>query len=105
MEEILKQIIQIDKNAREIAKEEKYKKQNLDDFIENEYRTKKSVLDLEYKDEIEIQKNKYNKLLNQKKTEIENKVKKEISNIEVNYNKKENDIIKDIIKSIKAEEN
>lgn len=105
MEEILKQIIQIDKNAREIAKEEKYKKQNLDDFIENEYRTKKSVLDLEYKDEIEKQKNKYNKLLDQKKTEIENKVKKEISNIEVNYNKKENDIIKDIIKSIKAEEN
>ena len=54
MEDILKEIIEIDKNAREIVKQEKDKKINIDDFIETEFRTKKAILELQNKKKIMI---------------------------------------------------
>ncbi len=101
MEDILKEIIQIDKNAREIVKDEKEKKLNIDDFVESEFKTQKTILDLEYKEEVIKQKEKYNKLFEQKKIEIDKKVKQKVEEIEKSYKEKEEDIVKYIINSIK----
>lgn len=101
MEDILKEIIEIDKNSREIVKDEKEKKINIDDFIESEFRTKKAILDLEYKEEVIRQKEKYNKLFEERRTEIDKIVENKILELEKNYTDKEKDIIKHIINSIK----
>ena len=101
MEDILKEIIEIDKNAREIVKDEKDKKVNIDDFIESEFRTKKTILDLEYKEEVTKQKQKYTKLSEKEKIEIDKMVQNKISEVEKSYNDKEKDIIKHVINSIK----
>lgn len=101
MEDILKEIIEIDKDARAIVQVEKEKKQNLDDFIESEFKTKKAILDLEYREEIVKQKEKYNKLFEQKKIEIDNRVKEKIEEVEKNWKAKEKDIIENIVNSIK----
>lgn len=101
MEDILKEIIEIDKTAREIVKDEKEKKINIDEFIESEFKTKKTILDLEYKEEVKRQKEKYTKLFEEKKVEIDISVQNKISEVEKSYNDKEKDIINDIINSIK----
>ena len=97
MEDILKEIIEIDKNAREIVKQEKDKKINIDDFIETEFRTKKAILDLEYKEEITKQKENYDKLFQKRKMEIDSQIHLKITEIERSYKNKEKDIIKNII--------
>lgn len=103
MDEILKEIIEIDKNAKNIIKEEKEKKLNIDNYIESEYRTKKSVLDLEYKEEIEKQKQKYNQMYNEERLKTEDEANKEIEKIENFYNKEKSNIINSIIASIERE--
>ena len=100
-----KEIIEIDKNAREIVKQEKDKKINIDDFIETEFRTKKAILDLEYKEEITKQKENYDKLFQKRKMEIDSQIHLKITEIERSYKNKEKDIIKNIIDSIKRGEN
>ena len=105
MEDILKEIIEIDKNAREIVKQEKDKKINIDDFNETEFRTKKAILDLEYKEEITKQKENYDKLFQKRKMEIDSQIHLKITEIERSYKNKEKDIIKNIIDSIKRGEN
>ncbi len=104
MEDILKKIIQIDNNAKDIVKEEKKKQSNIEEFIENEFQMKKIILDLEYKDEIKKQKEKYEKMFEEKKKQIDNKVENKINNLEIEYKEKENKIISEIINSIKNEE-
>ena len=68
LEDILKELIEIDKNARNIAQDEKNKKENIDKYIEEEYNTKKTVLDLEYKEEIEKVKQNYKQKFEEKKS-------------------------------------
>lgn len=101
MEDILKEIIEIDKEARIVIKDEKEKKNNIDDFIESEFRTKKAVLDLEYKEEVTKQKEKYKKLFEDKKNEIDKQIQNKISELEKSYKEKEKNIIENIINSIK----
>lgn len=101
MEEIINKIIEIDNNAKSIIKEEKEKKDNFEEFIDSEFNTKKAVLDLQYKDEINKQKEKYNNMLEQKKIEEEENTKQEIDNIGKKYSELEEDIINKIIDKIK----
>ncbi len=101
MEEIINKIIEIDNNAKSIIKEEKEKKDNFEEFIDSEFNTKKAVLDLQYKDEINKQKEKYNNMLEQKKIEEEENTKQEIDNIGKKYSELEADIINKIIDKIK----
>lgn len=103
MEEILKEVIEIDKCAKSIVKEEKDKKNNIETFIEEEYRTKKSVLDLEYKAEINKQKQKYEKYLEEKKKEIQKKSDEEIGKFEFKYKKEFERVVHSIVDSIKKE--
>lgn len=100
LDEILKEIIEIDKNAKNIIKEEMEKKLDIDNYIEAEYRTKKSVLDLEYKEEIEKQKQKYNQKYNEESLKAENEANREIKELEDIYNQRKNNIITSIIASI-----
>lgn len=103
MEEILSEIIEIDKNAKKIAKEEKDKKENIDNYIEEEYRTKKTVLDLEYKDELKKQKEKYETELENQKKEIEENTDKEINKIKSEQKLSLGAIIQSIIDKIEEE--
>lgn len=101
MEEIFNKIIEIDKNAKEITNIEKEKQLNIDEFIESEFGIKKVVIDMEFKDEIDLQKRKYDEMFQEKKQEIDKNVKEQIENIEKKYLEKENEIIEKIITDIK----
>lgn len=104
MEEILKRIIEIDTQAKAIVQEEKTRKLNIDEIIESEYTAKKALLDLEYKDEIKNQINIAQSNLEEKKKEIDKHLDIEIEKIKAEYEEKENEIINEIICSIKKEE-
>lgn len=101
MEEIFNKIIEIDKNAKEITNFEKEKKLNIDEFIESEFGIKKVVLDMQFKDEIELQKRKYDEMFQEKKQQIDVNVKAQIEDIQKNYSERENEIIENIITNIK----
>lgn len=103
MEELLKKIIEIDNNAKNIVKEEKEKTINIDEFIESEFNTKKVLLDMQYRDELARKASSYKVEAEEKKQEIENKANEEIANIERNYYEHESDFIQNIINSIKEE--
>lgn len=105
MEEIFNKIIEIDRNAKEITNIEKEKKLNMDEFIESEFGIKKVVLDMEFKDEIDLQKRKYDEMLDEKKQEINQNVNEEIYKIDRKYSEKENEIIEKIITDIKKGKN
>ena len=85
LEEIFNKIIEIDRNAKEITNIEKEKKLNMDEFIESEFGIKKVVLDMEFKDEIDLQKRKYDEMLDEKKQEINQNVNEEIDKIDKKY--------------------
>lgn len=101
MEEIFNKIIEIDNNAKAITNLEKEKKQNIEEYIENQFGIKKVVLDMEFKDNIENEKKKYDNIFQEKKNEIDNKIKQEIEETEKIYKEKENEIIENIINIIK----
>lgn len=105
LEEIFNKIIEIDRNAKEITNIEKEKKLNMDEFIESEFGIKKVVLDMEFKDEIDLQKRKYDEMLDEKKQEINQNVNEEIDKIDRKYSEKENEIIEKIITDIKKGKN
>ncbi len=105
MEEIFNKIIEIDNNAKSITNIEKEKKLNIEEYIESEFGIKKVVLDMEFKDEVNLQKRKYEEMFQEKKQEIDKKVKQEIEDVENAYKEKEKEIIANIISSIKKEEN
>lgn len=104
MEEIFNKIIEIDNNAKSITNMEKEKKLNIEEYIESEFGIKKVVLDMEFKDEIELQKRKYDEMFQEKKQEIDEKTKKEIEDVQTIYREKENEIIENIISNIKRGE-
>lgn len=104
MEEIFNKIIEIDNNAKSITNMEKEKKLNIEEYIESEFGIKKVVLDMEFKDEIELQKRKYDEMFQEKKQEIDEKTKKEIEDVQNIYREKENEIIENIISNIKRGE-
>ena len=101
MQEIINKIIEIDNNAKSIIKQEKEKKDNFEDFVNSQFNTKKAILDLEYKDEINKKQQEYSDMLAQKKENIINDVKQEISEIEKNYRQVEQNLIEDIVNRIK----
>ena len=103
MEEILKKIVEIDNNAKNIVKEEKEKTINIDEFIESEFNTKKALLDMQYRDEIARKASNYKMEAEEKKRQIEEEANEEIANIERNYHDHENDFLQFIINSIKEE--
>lgn len=105
MDEIFNKIIEIDEKAKEIINSEKEKKANIDEYIESEFGIKKVVLDMEFKDEIEDEKRKYNEKFEKIKKDIDNSVQKEINDLEQKYNLNQSEIVKNIIDSIKKEEN
>jgi formate dehydrogenase maturation protein FdhE len=100
MEEILNKIIEIDNKAKAIVYDEKEKKNNIEEFIESEFNTKKTVLDLEFKDSINKEKEKYDKLLQEKKIESDNLLRSQIEELEKKYRESEEEIIKNILSSI-----
>lgn len=101
MEEIFNKIIEIDNNAKSITNLEKEKKLNLDEYIESEFGIKKVVIDMEFKDDLEVQKKKYEEMFQEKKKEIDEKTKQEIEDVEKVYKEKESEIIENIITIIK----
>lgn len=105
MEDVLKKIIEIDNNAKDIINEEKAKKLNIEEIIEQEYKTQKTVIDLEYKNEILKNREEKNAIFEDKKREINNNVQIELERIQNSYYESENNIIEDIVSSIKNEEN
>ena len=101
MEEILKKIIEIDDKAKEIAFEEKEKKKTIEEYLQSEVNTAKAILDVEYKSEMKKNKEKYDRLFDEKKNEIDVKInnkKVEIDNF-IRYN--EDKITERIINKIK----
>ena len=105
MEEIFNKIIEIDEKAKGIVNIEKEKKINLEEHIESELGIKKVVLDMEFKDEVENQKKKYNEKFQEAKEQIDDNVQKEMEELKNIYSIKENEIIRNIIDDIKNEEN
>lgn len=105
MEEIIKKIIEIDNNAKAIVKDENSKKINIEEAIEEEFNTQKVVIDLEYKDEINRKRNEKVALFENKKNEIDGKLKLEIDKIQDFYNENSERIVASIVDSIKNEEN
>ena len=105
MEEIFNKIIEIDEKAKGIVNIEKEKKINLEEHIESEFGIKKVVLDMEFKDEVENQKKKYNEKFQESKEQIDDNVQKEMEELKNIYSIKENEIIRNIIDDIKNEEN
>ncbi len=105
MEEIFNKIIEIDEKAKGIVNIEKEKKINLEEHIESEFGIKKVVLDMEFKDEVENQKKKYNEKFQEAKEQIDDNVQKEMEELKNIYSIKENEIIRNIIDDIKNEEN
>lgn len=105
MEEILNKIIEIDNKAKAIVNEEKDKKENIEDIIEQEFKTQKAVIDLEYKDEINKKKAEKTAQLEEKKIKIDNNLQTEIDKIQKSYYENESEIIANILSSIKNEEN
>lgn len=101
MEEIFNKIIEIDKNAKEITNFEKEKKLNMDEFIESEFGIKKVVLDMEFKDEIDLQKRKYDEMFQEKKEQIDENVRNQIEDMQKKYSEREKEIIENIIANIK----
>jgi len=104
LEDVFNKIIEIDRKSREIVSSEKNKKQNIDEFIQNEFNTKKVVLDMEFKEHIIAEKQRYEEMFRQKKQEIDIQVEKMIEAVEENYKKNESEIIRNIMYSIKNEE-
>jgi len=105
LEEIFNKIIEIDEKAKGIVNSEKEKKLNNEEHIESEFGIKKVVLDMEFKDEIENQKKKYNEKFQEVKKQIDENVQKEMEELKKIYSLKENEIIRNIIDDIKKEEN
>lgn len=101
LEEIFNKIIEIDKNAKEITNFEKEKKLNMDEFIESEFGIKKVVLDMEFKDEIDLQKRKYDEMFQEKKEQIDENVRNQIEDMQKKYSEREKEIIENIIANIK----
>lgn len=101
MEEIINKLIEIDNNAKLIVQEEKEKKNNFEDYIEKEFNTKKTIIDLQLKDEIKRQKQKMDNMLEEKKQQIKNEVQGEITRIEKDYNEIEQNLILKILDKIK----
>ncbi len=96
MEEIFNKIIEIDEKAKGIVNIEKEKKINLEEHIESEFGIKKVVLDMEFKDEVENQKKKYNEKFQEAKEQIDDNVQKEMEELKNIYSIKENEIIRNI---------
>lgn len=105
MEEILNKIIEIDKNAKAIVKEENERKLNIEEVIEKEFDTAKVVLDLEFKDEITKRKDEKNSQLEQEKAKIDSKLQTQIDKLKNEYIGKEKQIVENIVNSIKSGEN
>ena len=101
MKDIINKIIEIDNKAKAVIEREIEKKNNIEDFIDSEFKNKKAELDLEYKKQIKIQQDKFNSMFEEKKNQIDDSVKQEILNIEKNYKQIENKMIEDILNSIK----
>ena len=100
LEEILKRIIEIDNKAKEIAREEKEKKENIENILQSEVNTRKAILSTQYKEEMESKNRIYDELFEEKKREIDidiNNKKLEIDNF-IRYN--EDKIIKNIVTKI-----
>lgn len=105
MEEILNKIIEIDKNAKAIVKEENERKLNIEEVIEKEFDTAKVVLDLEFKDEITKRKDEKKFQLEQEKAKIDSKLQTQIDKLKNEYIGKEKQIVENIVNSIKSGEN
>jgi len=85
LEEIFNKIIEIDEKAKGIVNIEKEKKINLEEHIESEFGIKKVVLDMEFKDEVENQKKKYNEKFQEAKEQIDDNVQKEMEELKNIY--------------------
>lgn len=104
MEEIFNKIIDIDKKAKDIVESEKNRKINIEEYIEKEFTAQKALLDAEFKNEIDQKKKMYDNNFEEVKQKINSNSQKEIEEIEKIYREQENDIIQNIINSIKKEE-
>ena len=104
MEEIIKRIIEIDNKAKAISANEKERKAKIDECIESEFNTEKVLLNMQYKDEIGKQSEKYNALFEEKKREIDNKTNMELAYINNNFRLNKDKITRQIINSIKKGE-
>ena len=103
MEEIINKLIDIDNKAKLIIKEEIEKKNNFEEFVESEFNTKKAIFDLQYREEINKNKKKYDNMIENKKEQIENDIEIERLAIEKKYKEQEEKIVSNIINKIKKE--
>jgi len=103
MEEILNRIIEIDNNAKAIVQDGKKRKEQIEDIIEKEYKRQKELIDNAYKEEIDSQKKSFEVKLREKEAIEDMKARNEISRIETDFKKSEQEIIDNIINSIKGD--
>lgn len=101
MEEIIKKIIEIDNNSKAIIDLEKVKQENIEDVVMQEFNTRKTIIDMKYKDEISKQREVKDAEFVLKKQEIDNKINQEIEELKNSYNEKKETIINSIVISIK----
>jgi len=92
MEEILNRIIEIDNNAKAIVQDGKKRKEQIEELIDNAY-----------KEEIDSQKKSFEVKLREKEAIEDMKARNEISRIETDFKKSEQEIIDNIINSIKGD--
>ena len=104
MDNIINKIISIDEKAKEIISNQKYREENIEDIIKKDFNTKKAVLDLQYKDAINKEKEKYEKLVEEKTLEIDKRFNEQIREAQEKYNNYETKIKNNIINEIKNEE-
>ncbi len=104
MEDILNKIIEIDKKARDVIDNEKDKKQNMEEYVENEFKIKKEIIEKEYKERLNKEKDKYNNMFETRKSELDEQLRSEVEKLTNSYKEKESQVIQDIIASIISEE-
>lgn len=104
MEDIIDKILKIDNEAKSVIGVQKEKEKQIEKNVKSRFDVQKSILDSQYKENIQNEKNKYIEILEQKKQELNEEEINNLKEIENLYLEKEETIINSIVESIKNKE-
>lgn len=104
MEDIIDKILKIDNEAKSVIGVQKEKEKQIEKNVKSRFYVQKSILDSQYKENIQNEKSKYIEILEQKKQELNEEEINNLKKIENLYLEKEETIINSIVESIKNKE-
>lgn len=100
MEDIIKQVIEIDNEAKNIIAEVEKNQKNIENYVEDEIKLKQSNVESEIRNILYEKQGVYDYELKKYKTKVNSKLASDLNKMEEKYYKEKNQIIEDAFRKI-----